>query len=169
MVPALLITGSKYSFIRHKLRFFAYFCLAEPASRTFFNSLINSDLLVATLVTTINIRRFYLLLGPLISLVIFADRFVSTALAINLLPIQLKDLQASDSAPHDDYGILVALSIDTAVIGVLLTTPAALILAPHTFTRAATARGPCNKSSLPAIVLPGINSVGRLPCRAIPS
>jgi len=69
-------------------------------------------------VTVINIRRFYSLLCSLISLVIFSDGLVNTALATNLLQEQIKELLASDSSPHDDYGIIVALSVDTAVIGV---------------------------------------------------
>jgi len=74
--------------------------------------------LVATLVTVINIRRFYLLLCTLISLVIFSAGLVNTALATNLLQKQIKELLASDSSPRDIYGIIVALSVDTAVIGV---------------------------------------------------
>ena len=34
--------GSKCSFITHKLRFFANFCLALAASKTFFNGLLAS-------------------------------------------------------------------------------------------------------------------------------
>jgi len=36
----VLKIASKCSFIKHKLRFFAYFCLASAASNTFFNSLL---------------------------------------------------------------------------------------------------------------------------------
>jgi hypothetical protein len=36
----VLKTDSKCSFIKHKLRFFACFCLASAASKTFFNGLL---------------------------------------------------------------------------------------------------------------------------------
>jgi len=68
-------------------------------------------------VAAINFRCFYSLLCSLASLIIFSAGLVSTAYSKNLLPMQLKELHASDSAPHDNYGIIVALSTDTAVIG----------------------------------------------------
>jgi hypothetical protein len=37
----VLKTGSKCSFITHKLRFFACFCLVSAASKTFFNGLLD--------------------------------------------------------------------------------------------------------------------------------
>jgi hypothetical protein len=40
MASAALKAGSKCSFIPHNLRFFTRICLAEPASPTFFNSLL---------------------------------------------------------------------------------------------------------------------------------
>jgi orotate phosphoribosyltransferase len=41
----VLKTGSKCSFITHKLRFFACFCLVSAASKTFFNGLLVFDTL----------------------------------------------------------------------------------------------------------------------------
>jgi len=38
----VLKTGSKCSFITHKLRFFACFCLVSAASQTFFNGLLDT-------------------------------------------------------------------------------------------------------------------------------
>ncbi|MDO9310337.1 MAG: hypothetical protein Q7T85_01440, partial [Nitrosomonas sp.] len=40
VAAAVLKTGSKCSFIKHKLRSFACFCLTSAASNTFFNSLL---------------------------------------------------------------------------------------------------------------------------------
>ncbi len=40
IAAAVLKTGKKSSFIMHKLRFFACFCLASVASNTFFNGLL---------------------------------------------------------------------------------------------------------------------------------
>lgn len=54
----------------------------------------------------------------LTSLVLLVIGYTGAVQAINLLPMQLKRLQASDSAAHDDYGITVALSDDTVVVGV---------------------------------------------------
>ena len=39
----MLKTGLKCSFITHKLRFFACFCLVSAASKTFFNGLLSHD------------------------------------------------------------------------------------------------------------------------------
>ena len=40
VAAAVLKTDSKCSFIKHKLRFFACFCLASATSKTFFNGLL---------------------------------------------------------------------------------------------------------------------------------
>jgi len=69
-------------------------------------------------VVDINLRRFCSLLFSLAVLINFYAWLVSDAYSKNLLPMQLKELHASDSAAHDNYGIIVALSADTAVIGI---------------------------------------------------
>jgi FG-GAP repeat len=69
-------------------------------------------------VAIINIQRSFLLLSTIISLAIFLAGLVIPAQAKTRLPMQLTELLESDSAPHDNYGIVVALSSDTAVIGV---------------------------------------------------
>jgi hypothetical protein len=40
--PKLACHSKKCSFIKHKLRFFACFCLASAALKTFFNGLLTS-------------------------------------------------------------------------------------------------------------------------------
>jgi len=69
-------------------------------------------------VAIINIQRSCLLLSTIISLAVFLVGSVAPAQAKTRLPMQLNELLASDSAPHDNYGIVVALSTGTAVIGV---------------------------------------------------
>ncbi len=67
---------------------------------------------------TINIQRCFLRLSTTISLAILLVGLVAPAQAKTRLPMQLTELLESDSAPHDNYGIVVALSTDTAVIGI---------------------------------------------------